>query len=148
MHIELELERKKRGTLHQGELRKIEAIIATAFCHGLSPEIRCEVPPSGYADFLVASAHTQATTRLNERYAERRNREERERYSPRNEPLVHSTPMRYFMPPRQSVHWRDSTPPPDRHYREGNRYRERPQQRDEAPRGRFDDSPPPSPLNQ
>lgn len=128
----LELERKERGTLHQGELRKIEAIVATAFCHGLPPEIRCEIPPTGYADFSVASAHAQATTRLNERYAERRSREERERYNPRNQPLAHSTPMRLFVPPRQSVRWRDS-PPPDRPYRE------RSQQHEDASRGRFDD---------
>lgn len=88
----LELERREKGTLHQGELRKIESIIATAFCHGLPLEVRNVIPPSGYVDFSVAAAHAQAMTRLNERYAERRNREERGRYDLRNESFAHSTP--------------------------------------------------------
>lgn len=36
----LELERgRERGVLHPAELRKIESIAATSFCHGLLPEI-------------------------------------------------------------------------------------------------------------
>lgn len=95
----LELERRERGALHQGELRKIESIVATAFCQGLPSDVRNGIPSSGYVDFSVAAAHAQATTRLNERYAERRNREKRDSYSPRNEPLAHSTPTRSPLPP-------------------------------------------------
>lgn len=138
----LELEQREKGALHQGELRKIESIVATAFCHGLPPEVRNGIPLSGYADFSVAAAHAQATTRLNERYADRRNREERDRYVPRSEPLAHSTPMRSLPPPRRSVQWRERASP-DRQRREEPRYYDRPQQRHEAPRRRPDDGPPP-----
>lgn len=98
----LETERRDRGTVHPNELRYIEEIAVTSFCHGLIPIIRAGMSLTGYDSLADAFAHAQTVTAIHETGEERRRRDRRERGQISNERAVaHSTPPK--LPPPQPL---------------------------------------------